>query len=219
MKKISKKLIRAIVLIALTAVVACSSNVYVAHADYVINGVTLPLQESGYRSGDYYGAKKCWNFVQHVYYRIWGRFFSPYAGTDDDVLRNYPKGEMRRITASNAKLFISAAPVGSAIRLMTSPYGSDSVSSTSRHSLILLAKSDTGCVLYHAWAATATIEGFTWATFETKFRSGTDFGYFKYIKCPGAKALEYKPSVAQTDNEMLVTAKLTGTVEFSEVKR
>ena len=218
MRIISTKLIRAIVLIALTAVLVCSANVSAAHADYIINGVTVPLEEDGFRYGDYYGSKKCWDFVLHIYYTIWDRFFLPFAGTDDDVLRNYPKGEMRRITASNAKLFISAAPVGSVIRIMSTPYGADQVSSTSRHSLILLEKTEYGCVLYHAWAGTATVEGFTWATFETKFRSGTDFGYFKYIKCPGAEALEYNPLAAQ-ENEMLVTARLTGTVEFTEEKR
>ena len=219
MKSISRKLIKTIAVTAVILITAFSSNAYQTYADYVINGVTLPLQESGFRYGDVYGASKCWYFVQHIYFRIWGRFFSPYAGTDDDILRNYPKGEMRRITASNAKLFISAAPIGSAIRLMTSPYGSDSVSSTSRHSLILLAKSETGCVLYHAWAAYATVESFTWAGFENKFRVDTDFGYFKYIKCPGAKALEYKPAAQVTNNELTVTTRLENTVEFTEKKR
>ena len=219
MKNISKKLIKISAVIVIVLVVAFSSNAYETYADYVINGVTLPLKESGYGYGDIYGASKCWYFVQHIYYRIWGRFFSPYAGTDDDILRNYPKGEMRRISASNAKLFISAAPLGSCIRLMTSPYGSDSVASTSRHSLILLAKNESGCVLYHAWAAVSCVDYFSWESFESRFRYEYDYGYFKYIKCPGAKPLEYKPAVRQTENELTVTARLADTVEFTEVKR
>ena len=187
-------------------------------ATYTINGVTLPLSETGYREGELRGAGKCWEFARHVYYKIWNRFFYQGGGTDDDMLREYPSGEERRITAEHARLFISAAPLGSVIRLLDELEGPDTTQ-CNRHSLILLDKTEDGCTLYHDWAGNATISTFTWAQFEYEFQHKIDFGYFKYIKYPGAKALQYSYSGETVEKEMVISSGIYSTAEIMELKR
>ena len=187
-------------------------------ATYTINGVTLPLSETGYRVGEYRGAGMCWQFARHIYYKIWNRFFYQGSGTEDDMLREYPSGEERRITAEHARLFISAAPLGSVIRLQSVLEGPDSTEGN-RHSLILLDKNEYGCTLYHDWAGNATISTFSWAEFEYEFQHKIDFGYFKYIKYPGAKALQYSYSGETVEKEMVISSGIYSTAEIIELKR
>ena len=134
------------------------------------------------------------------------------------MLRDYPSGEARRITAENARIFITAAPLGSVIRLQASPYGPDSTAGN-RHSLILLDKNEYGCTLYHDWSGYATINSFTWKEFENRFRTSIDFGYFKYIKYPGAKALQYEYSSEETSKELVISSRIQDTRELLMTKR
>ena len=204
---------------AVFAGILLSGTVLTAAADqYIVNELTLPLQESGYRAGDYRGAGMCWEFARHIYFNIWGRFFFQYGGSDDDMLREYPTGEARRITAENTRIFITAAPLGAVIRLQEVISGPDSTK-CNRHSLILLDKTDTGCTVYHDWSGYATVSTFTWAEFETLFGKKVDFGYFKYIKYPGAKALAYEPVPQAMQKELLISSRIYGTRELLEKKR
>ena len=187
--------------------------------EYVINGTVLPLNEKGYVPGQYRGSGVCWEFARHIYYNIWHRLYYQNAGSEDDMLRDYPGGEERRITAEHARLFISAAPLGSVIRLQSVPTGPDSTKGN-RHSLILLDKSDYGCTLYHDWSGYATINSFTWAEFENQFRNKIDFGYFKYIKYPGATPLQYEySSDEEMTGELVISTKIQDTVELVTSKR
>ena len=205
----------ALVLAAAVLAGAGQSTVYAA---YTVEGVSLPLSESGYRAGDYRGAGLCWQFAQHIYYSIWNRVFSMNAGSEDDLLRDYPGGEERRITAENARRFISAAPLGSVIRLQGTTDGPDSVK-CNRHSLILLDKTETGCTVYHDWAGYASVDTFTWTQFEYQFRRTTDFGYFKYIKCPGVEALTLEYTGEETEKEMVISSKMNSVAVITEKKR
>ena len=208
-----------ILLFAAMVIIVTVNTLTAAAASYEINGVTLPLQENGYAEGDKKGAGLCWQFASHVYYTIWHRFFYLYAGDSDDLLREVPYGEERRITAENARLFISAAPVGSVIRLQEVIEGNDTTE-CSRHSLILLAKNSSGCVLYHDWGGIATVSDVTWQEFEDLFVHYIDFGYFKYIKYPGAEPLKYNElSVQDMEKKLLVHAKLQCTAELTVSKR
>ena len=187
-------------------------------ATYTINGVTLPLSETGYREGEIGGVAKCWEFTRHVYYKIWNRFFYQGSGTEDDMLREYPGGEERRITAEHARLFLSAAPLGSVIRLQSVLEGPDTTEGN-RHSLILLDKNESGCTVYHDWGGIATVSTLTWAQFEYEFQHKIDFGYFKYIKYPGAEALQYSYSGEIVEKEMIISSGIHSTAEIIELKR
>ena len=219
MKKPNFKCVK-LILICITAILLMAVPCTAVYAkEYVINGTVLPLSESGYVPGQYRGSGVCWEFARHIYYCIWHRLFYQNPGSDDDMLRDYPGGEERRITAEHARLFISAAPVGSVIRLQSVSTGPDSTKSN-RHSLILLDKTDTGCTVYHDWSGYATIDTFTWAEFENQFRKKIDFGYFKYIKYPGAQALQYDyEGQENTTRELVISTKIQGTVELVSTKR
>ena len=125
---------------------------------------------------------------------------------------------MRRITADNARFFISSAPVGSVIRIQSVPDGPDSTAGN-RHSLILLHKTPDYCTLYHDWKGYATISTLTWEEFEKMFRTDIDFGYFKYIKYPAARELLYDYSATEITRELLVSSRIHQTVEITEKKR
>ena len=185
---------------------------------YVINEADLPLQEKGYKPGDYRGAGMCWEFARHIYYNIWHRLFYQNPGTDDDMLRDYPSGQERRISAENARLFITAALPGAVIRLQSEPVGPDS-NAGNRHSLILLGKTESGCTVYHDWSGYASIDTFTWEEFENRFRTSIDFGYFKYIKYPGARALQYEYSSQDISRELVISSRIHGTMELVTTKR
>lgn len=158
---------------------------------YIINETILPLQDASYQVGDYRGNGTCWAFAQHVYWAIWGETFDQNWCTEDDMLRLYPQGEDRRITAENAKTFLTAAQPGAVIRLQEDQYAPD-LELGNRHSIILLDSFEEGCVLYHAWCGFATVSVCTWEDFEHMFREMVDFGYFKYIKYPNAQPLQPK---------------------------
>lgn len=210
-----------ILLLLLMMAVFVGADTFTSRADdkWTINGVSLPLDESGYRVGDYIGGGKCWQFASHIYYKIWNRVFYQDPGSDDDMLRHYPHGNARRITAENAKLLISHAPVGAVIRLQTIESGPDSTKTQSRHSLILLDKTEDGCTLYHLWSGTATISTLTWAEFEQEYRTNIDFGYFKYIKYPGAEALDFVYDGDEMEKELVISSKMYGATEIVESKR
>ena len=216
MKKTYMKFIwlLAVTVTSVTLITPVCSNA----ATYNINGTALPLSEKGYVPGQYRGAGMCWEFARHIYYNIWHCLFYQNPGSEDDMLRDYPGGEERRINAENARLFITAAPVGSVIRLQSVSTGPDSTAGN-RHSLILLAKSETGCTVYHDWSGYASIDTFTWAEFENRFRTKIDFGYFKYIKYPGAQALQVDYSSDDVSRELLISARLNDTVELVATRR
>ena len=214
----SRCLIRILpVMILCTVLMTCVSDVYSAEK-YVINGTELPLQEKGYIPGDYMGAGQCWLVAQHIYYSIWGRFFYQNPGSDDDMLRDYPLGEARRVTAANARLFISEAPVGAVIRIQEDPEGPDELK-TNRHSLILLDKTEEGCTVYHCWASYSSVSTYTWKEFEKEFRYTVDFGNFKYIKYPGAKALKNDNAIYKMEKELVISSDMHRAVEITEKKR
>ncbi|MBQ9032145.1 MAG: hypothetical protein IJ106_11940 [Parasporobacterium sp.] len=213
-----KRIGAVLLLSAVLLTAAAGSRPAFAASPFTVNGVGLPLAEKGYRIGDYRGAGMCWEFARHIYYQIWNCFFYQGGGTEDDMLREYPSGEARRITAENARRFITAAPVGSVIRLQAVQEGPDTVK-CNRHSLILLAKSEEGCTLYHDWSGYATVGTFTWQQFAEQFRYKIDFGYFKYIKYPGAKALRDDYTAVQTGKELMISSRIYHDAEILEMKR
>lgn len=156
---------------------------------YEINGVTIPLDEDGFRIGDYRGSGTCWEFCQHVYETIWGTGFSQFGGTEDDILQLVDTGEARRISEETAREYISHALPGAVVRMQSNPDSMDA-NSGSRHSMIILDVTDEGCTVYHAWAGYVSIDTLTWAEMDERFCKQTDFGYFKYIKCPLASTQE-----------------------------
>lgn len=225
-----KTILLLLTVLLLTAGISGTGTVYAASGDpgktmssadsstYTVNGVVLPLKETGYRPGDYRGGGLCWDYARHIYYKIWNCFFYHFAGTEDDMLRDYPSGKARRITADNARLFLSAAEVGAVIRLQSRLEGPDNTSGN-RHSLILIDKTETGCTVYHDWRGISSVTTYTWEEFEKQFCKDIDFGYFKYIKYPGAKALRPEYSARSMEKELLISSRLQVTAELSVKKR
>ena len=173
---------------------------------FEVRGVKLPLDESGYGPDEYFGPALCWQFAYHIYEQIWGTGFDMYPDSEDDMLRNYPKtAEYRRITAQNAERIISNAEPGAVIRIQSDISGPDTTEG-SRHSLILVQKDEYGCTLYHSWGGISTIKYYTWYRVEEVFNHYIDFGYFKYVKFPGAGALNADGTMTEAAEMLSKTA-------------
>ncbi len=154
-------------------------------AEYVIQGrsseITLPL------SGLYPGARStnCWQFAQTVYKAVWGINFTGERGTGDDLLRNVPKGSARAITTENTRNYISEARLGAVIRISTYIDGDDN-NGRYKHSMILIDKTDDGFTVYEGSVnGRVRIKSYTWSEFANGY-FGNHYGYYKYIKWPGA---------------------------------
>ncbi|MEG1633596.1 MAG: S-layer homology domain-containing protein [Oscillospiraceae bacterium] len=150
-----------------------------ALADYEVNGLQIPLP--GYEVGAY--ANNCRTFAGEIYRLLWNAELSSYRGTDDDMLRELPEGEARRITPENTKAYISAAALGSAIRICDNIDGNDS-QGTKMHSQILAQRDEEGFTVYEGnIGSRVRLKYFTWDEYVASWGRYT---YFKYIKWPGA---------------------------------
>lgn len=158
-------------------------------ASYTVTGkntVTIPVV--GYEPG--VSHCNCWEFAQTIYQKIWGTSFSSYRGTNDDMLRSVGNSA-RSITADNTKQFISAAPLGSVIRISTVLDGNDAANTNYQHSQILIQKDENGFTVYEGnIEGKVRIKYFTWTNYAS---SWANWKYFKYIKYPNATAFQPGP--------------------------
>ncbi len=191
--------IKATLILLLCTVLLCTAVPAAnAAATYAVNGangeVILPAAglEPGARSTN------CWQFAQTIYKLIWGVNFSGERGTADDLLRGVPKGSARAITTENTRNFISEAALGSTIRISTYVDGDDNNGSY-KHSMILIGKDEEGFTVYEGSVnGRVRIKYYTFYDFANGY-FGWHYGYYKYIKWPGAHA--YGEAPAQDDAE------------------
>lgn len=158
-----------------------------AASTYVVTGangeVTLPA--AGLAPGA--RSTNCWAFAQTIYKLVWDENFTGYRGTSDDMLRNIPTGKARAITTENTRNFISAAALGSTIRITCYVDGDDN-NGRYKHSMILIGKDDEGFTVYEGSIyGKVRIKYYTWSAFANGY-FGRNYKYFKYIKWPGANA-------------------------------
>ena len=151
-------------------------------ASYVVNGVTVYADRN-----DWQGSAGCWNYALLQYKRVWnGATFNSYRGTNDDMLRNLNTDELT-LTPEHLKSYVSAAPLGSVIRICNSGYlsGGDGWG----HSVFLVSKDSTGFTVLENWASGVYEHYYNWSNFRTKEpadNAGTLYDYIKYIKYPNA---------------------------------
>lgn len=195
-------------------------------ASYTIKGkntVNIPIGEyihkgPVYRDANGYG--NCWAFAQMVYQKVWGTSFTSYRNTNDDMLRNVTGGAARKVTAENAKKFISFAAPGAVIR-MCGEYieGSDGTNggkTTTMHSVVLVSKDDKGCVIYDSNVNYGSSKNpdyrtrlryYTWKEFVDSFGNCK---YFKYIKWPRANPYTVSITLADADKISNTSAVISG---------
>ena len=151
----------------------------------VSDDVSITVPTVGLMPGDH--APDCWYFARSAYRAIWGVDFTTRRGTDDDMLRDVPRGEERRITADNAKRFVSAARLGACIRIMEEIDEIDSYDCY-HHSQIIIEKDNDGFTVWEGnIGAKIRVKYFTW---EEYAEVHSYYGYFKYIKFPGAQTYD-----------------------------
>ncbi len=171
-------------------------------ATYQVNGVNIPV--SGYEVGNAHD--NCWEFAQDIYGKLWpGKGgFTSYRGTSDDMLRNVSTDSASRaITAENTKKFISAAALGSVVRVCSMDYmNSDDGWG---HSFILVQKDENGFTAYQGnYVGKIALTYYTWNSYVSEDKNYNHLGYFKYIKWPGAPA--FGDSIPKPQNVKLTAS-------------
>ena len=181
-----------LILLLCTVLLFTAVPVAGAASAYAVNGangeVILPID--GYGPGA--RSTNCWTFAQTVFKYIWGVNFTGIRGTDYDMLRSVPAGSARAITTENTRNFISAAALGSTIRITTYIDGDDN-NGRYKHSMILIQKDEEGFTVYEGSInGRVRIKYYTFSEFANGY-FGRNYGYYKYIKWPGAPAYGEEP--------------------------
>jgi len=186
---------------------------------FTINGVTISRN-----SAPWPGPGKCFVYAENLYRQIWGcghdGSFTGNFETDYNMLVNLSDAE-RRTTASNAEKLISAAPLGSVVRINSIPSSSSGFNSDNAsyngmygHSFILVAKDSNGFTALESWDSGTHCHYYTFSDFSNGWM-GSRYKYFKYIKSPKV------PTLGRNINYKIVNKAVSGigetdaTVAFS----
>ena len=146
---------------------------------YVINGVSVSRTSSSITDN-------CFTYALEIYRKIWGTDFSSDPSSSDNMLRNITSAEGRRLTAENVKKYISAAALGSVIRLTGSAYLNTSSGSVGHSQLLVQKDADGFTVLESNVTGGSREKYYTWAGYVSWWKQTADRDYFHYIKWPGA---------------------------------
>lgn len=148
---------------------------------FTINGVTVSRTSSSITNN-------CFTYAMEIYRMIWGTGFSSSPGTSDDLLRSISSAEAHRLTPENVENYISAAALGSVIRLTGAGY-LNSDSDYTGHSQLLVQKDERGFTVLESNVTGGSREKYyTWSGYVSWWQSTPNRDYFKYIKWPGAAA-------------------------------
>lgn len=146
---------------------------------YTINGKNV-------RFDDFYSSPhECWAYASKVYRKIWGESFTNQFGDTNNMLRKKHDSELK-LTVEHLKEYVSAAPVGSCLRICNGQYlhaGDDW-----GHSQIIVQKDNKGFTVFEGGLSAYPYcreKYYTWKEYiKTDWLGGT-YRYIKYIKFPG----------------------------------
>lgn len=149
---------------------------------YTINGVTVSMTSSSVTNN-------CYTYAQEIYKKIWGVGFSGDPSSSNNMLRNITSLDGHKLTVENVKKYITAASLGSVIRLTNSSYVNSSSNSVG-HSQILVAKDENGFRVLESGVSEGRRDRYmTWAEYVQWWTVNTsNRGYFQYIEWPNAPA-------------------------------
>ncbi len=150
-----------------------------AASTYVINGVSVRYDTFSSEPDE------CWEYANKLYNKIWGYRFSNAFDAEDNMLRELEDTDLT-LTAEHLKAYVSAAPLGSCLRICDSEYlhGSDGWG----HSQIIVQKDDAGFTVLEGGLSAAPYcreRYYTWDSYCDSSWPGK-YEYIKYIKYPNA---------------------------------
>lgn len=209
--KTGKLITTVVVLLVFMGLLVCSN----AYADTVPTfNIWNGKKYVSVKATDGTNTTNCWDYANSIYQKIWGVKFCSgrwgHQATDHNILV-YLTDEQRTITEEHTRAFISSdcAVLGSVIRVQACPLSCSGISSDKcgkhggvsghNHSMILVAKSDTGFTVLEARNDGRKTTTFTWKSFVDRFAKG--YKYFKYIKSPnGTDYVPYQASTLEFQN-------------------
>jgi len=152
-----------------------SNNVYASTR--IINGKSVSENSVAHQ-----GTNGCVKYAMAMYKIIWGSSYTNSFSESINMLRNLSDSELT-LTAEHLKKYVSAAPIGSVLRVSTPAF----LHSTDGwgHSVIIVDKSETGFTVFENWNSGVYEHTYTWQSFIDK-DTDSSTTYIKYIKWPGA---------------------------------
>ena len=165
-----------------------------AATTYYINGVVV-------RYDDFSSSpNECWVYANNIYNKIWGHNFTNSFSDSENSLRNLSDSELT-LTAEHLKAYISNAAIGSCLRICNSEYlhGSDGWG----HSQIIVQKDDNGFTVLEGGLSNYPYcreKYYTWNEYVNTGWLGGTYSYIKYVKWPGAPAINVSEPEAVLSN-------------------
>ena len=157
------------------------SNVSCAENSYKINGVTVAATDFSSSPG------QCWKYANNLYNKVWGYNFTSYRTTDDNLLKGYSASDLT-LTEAHLKAYVSAAPVGSVLRVTNSTYLN--ANDGAGHSMFIVSIDSQGFTVLQGGLNASPYRAetyYTWSGFMNTKWLGGKWEYIKYIKCPETK--------------------------------
>ena len=154
-----------------------------AATTYYINGVSV-------RYDDFSSSpNECWVYANNIYNKIWGHNFTNSFSDSENSLRDLSDSELT-LTAAHLKAYVSNAAIGSCLRICNGEYlhGSDGWG----HSQIIVQKDDSGFTVFEGGLSNYPYcreKYYTWNEYVNTGWLGGTYSYIKYVKWPGAPAI------------------------------
>ena len=170
-------------LLVLLMVVSLVPISALAATTYYINGVAV-------RYDDFSSSpNECWVYANNIYNKIWGHNFTNSFSDGENSLRNLSDSELT-LTAAHLKAYVSNAAIGSCLRICNGEYlhGSDGWG----HSQIIVQKDDSGFTVFEGGLSSYPYcreKYYTWNEYVNTGWLGGTYSYIKYVKWPGAPAI------------------------------
>ena len=181
------------------------SNVSCAANSYTINGVTVAATDFSSSPG------QCWKYANNLYNKVWGYNFTSYRTTDDNLLKGYSASDLT-LTEAHLKAYVSAAPVGSVLRVTNSTYLN--ANDGAGHSMFIVSIDSEGFTVLQGGLNDSPYRAetyYTWSGFMNTRWLGGKWEYIKYIKCGTTTApLTNSGSSGETASVMLDTPAISG---------
>ena len=196
MKKFISLILAILLLVSVVPMVVSGANAY------VINGVTVTLDDFNSSSG------LCWDYANNVYKKIWGEAakygFSSLFEDENNCLKNLSDDQLL-LNEENLKKFISFAPLGACLRVcnienLHSHDGPFYEGHQPGHNQIIVQKDANGFTVLEGGLTAYPHKQekyYTWSEYCNTNWLGGRYGYIKYLKWPNAE--KYKDEIKTGD--------------------
>lgn len=185
-KKIQQNIVNLLNILEITNASGSAQSSSMLYSTRAANVYTINNKSIRYTDVPWIGKGECWEYANRIYSNIWGVRFSSNFYDSDNVLQYLPSSE-RTLTVEHLKAYVGFAALGSTLRITGEANCSEDGDGTSPcHSVIIVAKSDTGFTTFESYDSGTFERTYTWQEFVNTELWDNQCTHIKYIKWPNA---------------------------------